>query len=131
MTFRPNLARQFTTQAVPLAALAALFATTALGAERFRHLTAREIRARLSGMEFTDEAHWAQVFARGGELKSFALGRARTGTWRVENDQLCLDREVDGQRCFQVWVSGRNVQLRDPVIEMVEEGILQRPQTRP
>lgn len=114
-----------------LAALAVLvvLSTGAVPAEPFRRLTSLQISARFTGMEFTDEVHSAFVFDKGGVLRTFSMGRARTGAWRVENGELCLDREIDGRQCFEAWMFGKRVELRrEPA--PAEEGILQRPQCR-
>jgi len=95
----------------------------------FRQLKGREITARLTGMEPTDDVHWALVFDKGGRLNSFSMGKASKGSWKVEKDELCLDRKPDEPRCYEVWMSGRNVQLRyQPALP--EAGILQEPQPR-
>jgi hypothetical protein len=95
----------------------------------FRQLRGPEIQSRFTGMELTDETHWSYRFEKAGGLAAFSTGRPRTGSWRVEKDELCLDREVDGLRCFQVWISGKRVELRrEP--GPPEVGILQRPQAR-
>jgi hypothetical protein len=106
------------------------FATAIHAAEPFRQLNGREIKGRLTGMEFSDDVHWAHVFDRDGRFRSFSMGRKSTGTWRVDRDELCLERESEGRRCYQVWASGRSVQLREPGIEIYEEGTLQKPQQR-
>jgi hypothetical protein len=112
-----------------VAAVGLLLATAAFAAEPFRHLNGREIASRFTGMELTDEVHWAYVFERGGHLKSFSMGRAGTGTWKIEKDELRLDRPPDEPRCYEVWTAGRNVQLRyEPALP--EEAILQKPQKR-
>ncbi|WP_244470698.1 hypothetical protein [Microvirga massiliensis] len=105
-------------------------ATAALPAEPFRPLDGREIRARLTGMEFSDEVHWAHVFGRDGRLRSVSMGRKSTGTWRVERDELCLKREGEERRCYRVWASSRTVQLREPGTDVYEEGTVQKPQQR-
>jgi hypothetical protein len=106
-----------------------LLATAALAAEPLRHPKGREIASRFVGMELTDEVHWAYVFEKGGHLNIFSMGRPGTGAWKVEKDELCLDRPPDEARCYEVWVSGQNVQLRrEP--EIPDEGILQKPQKR-
>jgi hypothetical protein len=111
------------------AATGLLLATAALAAESFRHLKGREIASRFTGMELTDEIHWALIFEKGGRLKSFSMGKASTGTWKVESNELCLDRPPDERRCYEVWATGRNVQLRyEPALP--EEAILQKPQKR-
>jgi hypothetical protein len=104
-------------------------ATAAVADGPFRQLKGREILSRFTGMELTDGAHWAYQFEKAGRLISFSTGRRGTGAWRVENDELCLVREVDGLRCFEVWASGERVELRrEPAPP--DEGILQRPQAR-
>ena len=98
-------------------------------AETFRQLKGSEIAARFKGMEFTDEVHWAYVFDQTGRLSSFSMGKKGTGTWRVEKDKLCFDRGSE-QGCYEVWMSGRNAQLRQPGSDLFEEGVLQKPAVR-
>ena len=98
-------------------------------ADTFRQLKGREIASRFTGMELTDEVHWAYVFDKGGRLNSFSMGKASTGSWKVDRNELCLDRPPDEPHCYEVWVSGQNVQLRrEP--DLPDEGILQKPQKR-
>src|SRR4051812_44799218 len=89
-------------------------ATETGAAETFRQLKGPETRTKFSGMEFTDHVHWALVFGRDGTVSSFEMGAAGKGTWRVEKDELCLDYSRQGRCCHQVWISGKNVQLRRP-----------------
>jgi hypothetical protein len=108
--------------------LSGIGANTA-AADTFRQLKGREIASRFTGMELTDEVHWAYVFDRGGRLNIFSMGRPGTGSWKVDKNELCLDRPPDEPRCYEVWVSGQNVQLRrEP--DVPDEGILQKPQKR-
>src|SRR5262249_40670679 len=97
-----------------LLATAVLCATTlgtqAEGAEKFQKLTGTQIQARLAGMEITDETHWADVFAADGTLTSYSMGRKSNGKWRVQKDELCIDRGNGG--CYQVWLAGKKVELR-------------------
>jgi hypothetical protein len=98
-------------------------------ADAYHQMKGREIASRFTGMELTDEVHWAYVFEKGGRLNIFSMGRPGTGAWKVDRNELCLDRPPDEARCYEVWVSGRNVQLRrEP--EIPDEGILQKPQKR-
>jgi hypothetical protein len=97
--------------------------------DAYHRLKGREIATRFTGMELTDEVHWAYVFEKGGRLNIFSMGRPGTGAWKVDRNELCLDRPLDETRCYEVWVSGQNVQLRrEP--EIPDEGILQKPQKR-
>jgi hypothetical protein len=104
-----------------LAVVAALTLTSsALGVDAFRQLNGTEIKARFSGKELTDGVHWSMRFGNGGKLTaSEAVGRfapeekgSTRGTWRVVRDELCLDYGAGDPTCHQVWVSGKNVQLR-------------------
>ncbi|UHC20413.1 hypothetical protein LRS73_35340 (plasmid) [Methylobacterium currus] len=102
-----------------------VLAQPAPAAEVFRHLTGPQIRASLVGKEVTDEVHWAYVFAPDGRLQAVTMGRARTGTWRLQGDALCLDADP----CVQVWMAGSHVELRRDGA-LPEEGVLQAPVRR-
>ena len=115
-----------------LALIASLCGGQTLAAETFRQIRGRDISARFAGMEMTDEVHWARVFAKDGTDVSFSLGIKSQGKWRVEKNQLCIDRSksTEDNRCYEVWISGKNVQLRQPGIDIHDEGILQKPVKR-
>ena len=102
---------------------------SALAQDQFKKLSGTQIRAKFTGMEFTDEVHWGEVYESNGKLTSEEMGTKRIGTWRIEKNQLCTDygKEV-GSSCYEVWVSGKNVQLRvqdSPALPL--EGVLERP----
>jgi len=97
--------------------------------EPLRKLRGPEIARRLTGMELTDEVHWTYIFQKGGRLTSVSLGTRSTGTWRVQNNELCLDGGPDGHRCFEVWNAGQRVELRREGI-LPNDAILQKPQAR-
>ena len=83
--------------------------------EHFKKLSGAEIRAKFTNMEFTDEVHWGEVYEANGKLKSEEMGTKRVGTWRIEKDQLCTDYGKQAERsCYEVWMSGKSVQLRTP-----------------
>jgi hypothetical protein len=103
----------------------------AAASEKFRKLNAAEIRAKVTGMEMTDEVHSADVFAPGGGLTSYAMGRKSAGKWRVERDQLCFDRGKEpGSGCYDVWLAGNKVELKTTGSGLPFEGILRRPIAR-
>jgi hypothetical protein len=104
-----------------------LFTAAALAGEPFRQIDAKEIVLRFEGQEFTDEVHWAQVFEKQGSLSSVSMGRRGTGIWRVEDDRLCLLSEDFPERCYDVWMSGNQAQLREAGIEFYEKGTLRWP----
>jgi hypothetical protein len=110
-------------------AVAAAGSTIAL-AEPFRRLPGRELAARLSGIKLTDDVHWAYRFERGGRLRAVSMGILRTGSWRVRGDELCLDGDPDGARCFQIWASGDGIELRRGDGSLPDAGTLRKPQAR-
>ena|SRR5262245_6216040 len=99
-------------------------------AEKFQRLTGAQIQARLAGMEITDEVHWADVFAADGTLTSYSMGRKSNGKWRVQKDELCIDRGKDDGGCYQVWLAGKQVELRREGSTMPREGVLQKQSAR-
>ena len=91
----------------------AIFAASAPAEEKFQKLSGAQIRAKIAGMELTDEVHWREFYARNGTVTSSSMGRKRTGKWRVEKDQLCIEFDKDPPaKCYEVWMSGKKVELR-------------------
>ena len=81
--------------------------------EKFKKRTSGQIRAKLAGMELTDNVHWRDFYQRNGTVMSASMGRKRTGKWRVEDDQLCIEFEKEPiPTCYDVWLSGKQVELR-------------------
>jgi hypothetical protein len=59
------------------------------------------------------------------------MGHQTVGKWRVQKDQLCLDRGKElGSGCYEVWVSGKNVQLKNGESSLPLEGVLKKPTGR-
>src|SRR5262249_23539275 len=110
--------------------LAGAVASAAAGAEKFQKLSGAQIRAKLAGMEITDEVHWSGVYGRDGTLTTFSMGRKSVGKWSVKNDELCYDGGKDFQGCYQVWISGKKVELRREGSSLPLEGVLQPPAKR-
>jgi hypothetical protein len=82
-----------------------LAASAALATEAFKMLSGSQIRARLAGMEVTDEVHWRDYYLRDGSFKSRSMGLTRVGKWRAEGDELCLDLEDQADSgCYEVWL---------------------------
>jgi hypothetical protein len=96
----------------------ALLAVAILGSSadaegKFQKLTAGQIRAKLAGMELTDNVHWRDLYQRNGTVTSTSMGRKRTGKWRIEKDQLCIEFENEPiPQCYDVWLSDKQVELR-------------------
>lgn len=113
---------------LPVFGLALVLGTGAAAAERFQKLTGAQIRAKFSGMEMSDNVHWRDFYEPNGTLTSQSMGRQRIGKWRIDKDELCVDRGKDDGGCYQVWVSGKNVQLKRPTLDFpIMEGMLQNP----
>ncbi len=92
---------------------AAVVGSNAEPAEKFQKLSGAQIRARIAGMELTDEVHWREFYARNGTVTSSSMGRKRTGKWRIDKDQLCIEFDKDPPaKCYEVWMSGKKVELR-------------------
>ncbi len=99
--------------------------------EKLQRLTGQQIRTKFAGMELTDEAHWGEVFERNGTLTITSMGHKSVGKWRIQTDQLCLDTGKEpGGGCYEVWVSGKNVELRNEASSVPSEGVLQKPTAR-
>ena len=98
------------------------------GAEKFQKLNGSQVRAKLAGMEFTDEVHWRDVFGSTGSLSGYSMGRKTAGKWSVQKDRLCLDRGKDpGSGCYDVWVSGNHMELRSQDSELPMQGVVRKP----
>ena len=97
-----------------LAVLALAISGSSAGTEeKFQKLTGRQIRATVAGMELTDKVHWRDVYQRNGTVMSTSMGRKRTGKWRIERDQLCVEFDKEPvPQCYDVWVSRKEVELR-------------------
>jgi hypothetical protein len=99
--------------------------------EKFQKLTGSQIQARLAGMELTDEVHWDDLYQPNGVLVTNKMGHKTIGKWRIQKDQLCLDRGRElGNGCYEVWLAGKNVQLRNNESSLPLEGVLEKPKDR-
>ena len=116
---------------VVMAALTAVMGAHAMAAENFQKLSGAQIRAKIVGMQMTDEVHWSYFYDRNGVLNTQAMGRKRVGKWAIQKDELCLDLG-DGRDggCFEVWLSGRNVELRPSGSGLPLEGVIDTPANR-
>jgi hypothetical protein len=94
-------------------------------ADSFNRLSARDMAARLPGHMVTDEAHWSDSFTADGMLIALELGQRRPGSWKIENDELCLTRKAKRvvSECFEVWQSKDQIQYRRDGITIME-GVL-------
>jgi hypothetical protein len=103
---------------------AAAFGSDVAAEEKFHKLSGAQIRANLAGMEVSDNVHWRDLYERNGSVVSTSMGRKRTGKWRVEKDQLCVEFEQEMPNCYEVLVSGKKARLQregTPPLEVVIE----------
>jgi len=123
--------RTTTNKLITVAAVIVLVASGGLRAEaepKFQKLTSAQIQAKFPGMELTDEAHWGEVFERNGTLTITSMGHKSTGKWRVQKDQLCMETgDAPGGGCYEVWLAGKNVELRNQLSSVPLEAVLQKP----
>jgi hypothetical protein len=112
-----NARKNSRTRWLPVTGVAFLAVTsvdsTGITQEKLHKLTAGQIHAKLGGMELTDNVHWRDFYQRNGTVMSTSMGRKRTGKWRVEKDQLCIEFEKEPiPKCYEVWLSEEQVELR-------------------
>jgi hypothetical protein len=82
--------------------------------EMFKLLNAKEIRARVVGKDITDSTHWVSYLRPDGVLLSSETGRKWNGTWKIQNNKLCMSSpNLEGFNCNEVWMSGSNIRLRE------------------
>ena len=92
---------------------AMIFGSIAQAQEMFELLCEKAIRARVVGRDITDSSHWASYLRPDGLLLSSEMGRKWTGTWKIQNDKLCMSNpNVDSPDCNEVWMSGANIRMR-------------------
>ena len=109
----------------------ATLGASAAAEEKLQKLKGGQIRAKLAGMELTDNVHWRDFYQRNGTvMMSTSMGRKRTGKWLVENDQLCIEFEKEPiPKCYDVWLSGNEIELRGEGLLRLQ-GVLEPPTAR-
>jgi hypothetical protein len=122
--------RTTTNRLITAAAVIVLLASglRAEAEQKFQKLTGAQIQTKFTGMELTDEAHWGEVFERNGTLTITSMGHKSTGKWRVQKEQLCMETGNEpGGGCYEVWLAGKNVELRNRSSSVPLEAVLQKP----
>ncbi|MEH2570286.1 hypothetical protein [Bradyrhizobium sp. AZCC 2289] len=105
-------------RALQILALAILLPATTCGPmaytqEMFKLLGEKEIRARVIGKDITDSTHWGSYLRPDGVLLSDEMGRKWTGTWKIQNNKLCMSNpNLETPDCNEVWMSGANIRMR-------------------
>ena len=103
----------------------ALFEAGPVAAADARKLNGAQIRAKLAGMQLTDEVHYRLVYERDGTLRSYSMGVKKVGKWVVEKDELCLYLGEDEDGCYQVALSGERIEMTPSGLGGTLDGILQ------
>jgi hypothetical protein len=94
--------------------LGTVFGSIVQAQEMFKMLGEKEIRARVAGKDITDSTHWVSYLRPDGVLLSSEMGRKWTGTWKIQNNKLCLSNpNLEGLSCNEVWMSGTNIRMRE------------------
>ena len=109
---------------------AAACVSSAIAEEKLQKLTGAQIRSKLAGMELSDQVHWRDFYERSGRVTSASMGRKRNGKWHVAKDELCVEFENEPPaKCYEVWLSGKNVELRrEGILPMA--GVIEQPSGR-
>jgi hypothetical protein len=103
---------------------------SAVAADNFQKLSGAQIRARVDGMQLTDEVHWRYVYDRDGRLRSYSMGTKKIGKWAIEKDELCLYLKEPDDGCFEVSLSGKRIEMKPSGLGLSLEGVLQTPADR-
>ena len=92
---------------------ATICVSTAHAQEMFKLLGETEIRARVVGKDITDSSHWVSYLRPDGALLSGEMGRKWTGSWKIQNNKLCMSNpNLEALDCNEVWMSGAHIRMR-------------------
>jgi hypothetical protein len=103
----------------------ALLGAGSVAADAPKKLSGAQIRARLAGMQLTDEVHYRFVYERDGTLRSYSMGVKKFGKWTVEKNDLCLYLGDSDDGCYQVSLAGERIELTPTGLGGTVDGILQ------
>ncbi|MHC1948567.1 hypothetical protein IF803_29930 [Bradyrhizobium sp. UFLA06-06] len=90
-----------------------------------RKLSGAEIRARLVGMQLTDEVHYRYVYEPNGTLRSYAMGTKKVGKWSIENGEMCLRLGDKEDGCYAVIVRGDRIEMVPSGLGLAFDGIVE------
>jgi len=92
---------------------ATIWGSIAHAQEMFKLLGEKEIRVRVVGRDITDSSHSVSYLRPDGVLLSSEMGRKWTGTWKIQNNKLCMSNpNLESPDCDEVWMSGANIRMR-------------------
>ncbi|MET4492121.1 heat shock protein HslJ [Bradyrhizobium sp. LA7.1] len=96
-----------------ICATALVFVLDARAEDQFRKLDGKQIRTRVVGQDITDGPHWSMYFRPDGTLISSESGSSWTGSWKIQNDKLCMTMPSSTSLvCHEVWMSGAYIRMR-------------------
>ena len=97
-----------------LALPALVCGSTAYAQNSFKLLSEKEIRVRVIGKDIIDSFDWVSFLRSDGVLLiTDETGRKSTGTWKIQNNKLCMSNPGSkSPDCNEVWMSGANIRLR-------------------
>jgi len=98
-----------------------------VAAEDLRKLSGAQIRAKLAGMQLTDEVHYRFVYDRDGTLRSYSMGVKKVGRWVIQKDELCLYLQEPDDGCYEVSLAGNTVEMKPTGLGGTIDGVLQTP----
>jgi hypothetical protein len=98
-----------------------------VAAQSLRKLSGAQIRAKLAGMQLTDEVHYRFVYDRDGTLRSYSMGVKKVGKWVVEKDELCLYLQEPDDGCYEVSLTGNTIEMKPMGLGGTLDGIIQSP----
>jgi len=87
---------------------AKILGSTAQAQEMFKLLGEKVV-----GKDITDSSHWVSYLRPDGVLLSSEMDRKWTGTWKIQNNKLCMSNpNLESPDCNEVWMSGANIRMR-------------------
>ena len=98
-----------------------------VAAQSLRKLSGAQIRAKLAGMQLTDEVHYRFVYDRDGTLRSYSMGTKKVGKWTIERDELCLYLDERDDGCYEVSLTGNTIEMKPMGLGGKLDGIIQPP----
>ena len=104
------------------------WSAAALAQEGFKRLGEREIREKVIGKDIVDSYHWITFLRSDGVLHIVDEGgRRQTGTWKIQNNKLCMSKPTGKSLdCNEVWMSGNNIRLRGLKNEETFDAIVEK-----
>jgi hypothetical protein len=83
-----------------------------LWAQALHRLSSAQIKQQFTGKVLTDGTHFRETYLAGGKLIVNEMSHSpATGSWRVNNDQLCKVLPGILDACYEVWGADGRIEL--------------------